>query len=318
MKRLRRLSLFFIFTSLIGLLVLSALIYHTMTRAVDTCGATDATPANFSASIDTTPYLMDTYEDVEFPSADGLTLRAFYVPAVPAPEDSTNAPTVIIVHGINACRRDAFSLLPAGVLHQAGFNALVLDLRNMGESEDDNGHMGMGSKEYQDVIGAVDYLINERGATAGEIGVYGYSMGGATALIAGGFDPRIGAVWADSAYADIDILIDDLLSEVKLSLLKTPILFMGGLLFGDDVRRYAPLDSVATFADRPVYLVFGTADRLVRGDNIDQLEATLIVSTVPYTLWITDSAHVETPLDYPAEFETRLIDFFSDALIGSE
>ncbi len=312
MRRIRRLLLFFIFVSIIGMLVLSTLIYHTMTRAVRSCGTSTSTPANFSASrLDTAPYLMTDYEDVEFLSADGIVLRAFFIPTS---ENSDDAPTVIIVHGINACRRDTFSLLPAGMLHNAGVNALVMDLRNMGESDGDNGHMGMGSKEYQDVIGAVDYLVDERGISAEYIGVYGYSMGGATALIAAEFDPRIQAVWADSAYADIHILIDDLLDEVKLNILKAPILFMGRLLFGDDVTRHPPVKRVAALGDRPVYLVFGTVDRLVQGDNVEQLENALTSANVPYTLWMTASAHVETPLDHPAEFESRIVDFFTQAL----
>lgn len=312
MKRLRRLLLFFIVVSFIGMLVLSTLIYHTMTRANRHCGTTTSTPASFSAPrVDTAPFQMTDYEDVEFPGVDGITLRAFFIRAS---ENSDDAPTVIIVHGINACRRDKFSLLPAGILHNAGMNALVMDLRNMGESDGDNGHMGMGSKEYQDVIGAVDYLVDERGIPAEHIGVYGYSMGGATALIAAEFDPHIQAVWADSAYADIHILIDNLLDEVNLNLLKAPILFMGRLLFRDDVTRYPPVARVAALGERPVYLVFGRADRLVQGDNVERFEDALTANNVPYTVWMTDSAHVETPLDHPAEFETRLVDFFTQAL----
>ncbi|HLO35912.1 MAG TPA: alpha/beta fold hydrolase, partial [Candidatus Deferrimicrobium sp.] len=107
---------------------------------------------------------------------------------------------VILVHGYNACRRDWTVLLPAGMLHQAGFGVVVPDLRNHGDSDIDDGRWAGGAKEYRDVLGAFDWL-RAHGVPGERIGIFGASLGAATATIATGEEPGVAALWADSSYA---------------------------------------------------------------------------------------------------------------------
>jgi hypothetical protein len=46
-----------------------------------------------------------------------------------------SAPFVIAVHGIRGCKENTNPLIPAAMLWQAGFNVLLPDLRNHGESQ---------------------------------------------------------------------------------------------------------------------------------------------------------------------------------------
>jgi pimeloyl-ACP methyl ester carboxylesterase len=163
------------------------------------------TPADFTvtgggaadaAGLDITPYRFSDFSEVEFPTrGGGLTIRAWY-----APPRQAGGPVVVVVHGRDACRRDWSVLLPAGMLHRAGFGVVLPDLRNHGDSDIDNGRWAGGAKEYLDVLGAWDWLRG-RGVAAERIGLVGMSLGAATVTIATGEEPAVAATWADSPYA---------------------------------------------------------------------------------------------------------------------
>jgi dipeptidyl aminopeptidase/acylaminoacyl peptidase len=284
--------------------------YRSLLTAGPPC-ALDITPANFQvAGIDTTRYQMPTFQDVSFPArGHAVTIRAFY-----APVSTADAPTVILSHGLGSCRRGNEALIPAGMLHQAGFNVLMLDLRNMGESARDNELHALGSKEYRDVLGAYDWLI-QQGAQAGRIGVYGVSLGGATVLNAAGAEPGIAAAWTDSAFADPQVIVNDIAADTPLiQVLLQPGLWMGRMVYGDDIYSQHPVEAVARFGDRPLFLVHGTPDQTVPYKHMSLLEQAAVEAGVTVESWTTDSQHVFSIYDYTADYESRLIAFFQAAL----
>lgn len=317
-QRIIRLGGFTLILGVIGMIIISVAAYELVARASPNCAlipsAQANTPANFTTDDN---LLMPDYENVTFPSATQvsdatLTLHGFFIPTQGNPE--TASATVIIVHGIGACRRDPAMLTVAGMLHSAGFNTLVIDLRNMGDSDSDNGRMGAGGKEYRDVIGAIDYLVDTRGLSPEHIGVMGFSMGAATALITAGEDARVGAVWADSAFADMDIVMDHLLSQVRLNILKTPILLAARLLYGETPTETDPVDYAPALTRTPVFLVHSDRDRAVIFENFTVLSSAFDLHNVPYDAWITQSEHVDTINDQRDLYTQRLTTFFRDAL----
>ena len=165
------------------------------------------TPADFTINDTSIPnppdvasYRFTDFNEVAFPTrGGGLTIRGWY-----APPRQTGGPVVLLVHGYNACRRDWSVLLPAGMLHRAGFGVLLPDLRNHGDSDIDDGRWAGGAKEYLDVLGAWDWL-RAQGVPAARIGLFGVSLGAATATIATGEEPGITATWADSSYASFSV-----------------------------------------------------------------------------------------------------------------
>lgn len=80
-----------------------------------------------------------------------------------------------MVHGITADRKEGLRWVKAQ--HTAGYNLLLFDLCNHGES--DKSISGMGLKEKEDVVAAVNFLVSQKGIK--EIGVFGVSMGASTA-----------------------------------------------------------------------------------------------------------------------------------------
>ena len=139
------------------------------------------------------------YEEVEFTprGRPEIVLRGWWMPAPDA------RATVIRVHGIDSNRSSLLGMTPA--LVESGYSVLAFDLRGHGES--DQAQMGAGVHEQDDLLGAVDYLIRERGAEAGAIFLHGNSYGGAIALMSGWREPAVAGVFADSAFASLSDLV---------------------------------------------------------------------------------------------------------------
>jgi len=81
--------------------------------------------------------------------------------------------------------------------------------------------------EREDVLGAVDYARSRY--APGAIGVLGASMGGVAALHAAAGDEAIGAVIADSAFADFSEMIERAFHQVSPP---APVVSAGALAFG--------------------------------------------------------------------------------------
>jgi hypothetical protein len=136
------------------------------------------------------------YTEVTVPSLDdGIELSAILVNRY-----GTGAPVVIIVHGHGACKHKFPNMMTANMLNRNGFNALMIDLRNSGDSTDVSSgglEYTFGLTEYRDVLGAFEYLQDE-GWEASQIGVWGGSMGGSAVGIAITHEPDLGCAWLDS------------------------------------------------------------------------------------------------------------------------
>ncbi len=130
-------------------------------------------------------------EDVSFRSADGVELRGWWVPAA-EPRGS-----VVMVHGLNRSRIEMIRRVP--FVHEAGWNALVFDLRHHGESG--GRATTFGAKEKQDVEAAAQLA---RTRTPGPVVLWGVSLGAASAVLAAADDPAIAGVICDSSYRSLD------------------------------------------------------------------------------------------------------------------
>ena len=262
-------------------------------------------------AFDTTSYEMPNYTAVRFPSRQaGIMLAGWYI------EGTAGAPVVIVTHGFPHCKCDSNVLTPAGILHRNGFNVLMIDLRNHGQSDVVNGHAAFGNTEWQDVLGAWDWLAATKQFAPQRIGLYGVSMGAATSLIAFAQEPRVAATFTDSAFIDVNELIDDNLSQMNLP----TFLSYGGLLMaravgGEDLTVHTPRVGILKDAGRPLYLVHGTADQKVFFHQNQELAALAQQTHANATFWVVDGAgHVESVFHSTADYEQRLTTFFRAAL----
>ena len=282
------------------------------------CGGRDfatRTPSNFTASnasgsltVDATAYRFTGYRDVELPSrGDGVTIRGWYAPGPGA----TASPTVILAHGIYSCRRDPVTLLPAAMLHRAGFGVLIIDLRNHGDSATDDGRSALGAKEYRDLLGAWDWLVAQ-GHDPTRIGLFGTSLSAASALIAGGAEPRIAAIWEDSAFADTETMLEEQAGAAGYpSWLGRTIVPVSRLLGVSEIGMRTPIGSIGGLWEIPLAIVHGADDTFVLPHHATDLADEVAASGFTVTPWLVPGAgHQEAVLLAPADYESRLVDFF--------
>lgn len=306
--------------ALLGYLYASSVIYDDLSVTAAKCGGrfTQNTPAAFTmagdaAAFDTSPYRMPEYQAVTLPSRDpGIDISAWYVPADAGPA----GPAVVMVHGHDSCKRDDQLLLAAGMLHRDGIAVLLVDLRNHGDSTISNGRYAGGTREYRDALGGWDWLVYKQGFAPDHVGLFGMSLGAATALIATGEEPQVAAVWEDSSYADLDVAV-----QAELARNGYPSFFrFGGYVMaevrsGDDLLSLSPIGAVAKLAGRPIYIVHGTADTRLSVRYAADLADAVRAHGGSVEPWIVDGAgHTQAIVVQPAEYERRLDAFFNGAL----
>lgn len=267
------------------------------------------------SAFDVSPYFMPSFEVVHFPSRQqGLTLAGWFVANKP------DAPAIILTHGLNGCKCSPRILTIAGMLHRNGFNVLMYDMRDHGESEIEDGRAAVGNEEYQDLLGAWDWLINEKQFTPSRIGVFGESLGAGTTLIAFGQEPRLAAAFVDSPYSDLPQIIDEELARNHYPLFLAPGgIFMARVITGDDLLAFSPTDAITNDAGRPIYIVHGTEDTRINVHHTRQLAELAEQTGANVTVWIPeDVGHVEALFASPVEYEQRLVAFFQEALSDSQ
>jgi uncharacterized protein len=247
-----------------------------------------------------------TYEDVAFPTADGLTLCGWFIPA----GGPMARGTIIFCHGQSGSMdRDADQ---APFLHTAGFNVLMFDFRGHGRSEGE--WVTMGYLERLDLGGALDYLS---GRGVERVGVLGWSMGGAVAVAVAREDPRVVAVVSDSGYASFRrVLVGGLrgrgLPAILAQVLSWFMWRYASLWVGVDLAAQEPQRVVNSDFRCPLLLIQGDADRYVPLRDAEMLAAATGGSV---ELWrLPGVPHRLARERFPAEYRRRVTEFFAKRL----
>jgi uncharacterized protein len=265
------------------------------------------------------------YEEFTYPArGDGVEIAAWYIPS------EENERAIILVHGTNNSRTNGFidQFVPfAARLHAAGFSVLMIDLRGHGQSGD--ARLTFGIKERWDILGGVDWL-RARGYSPGKIGVLGYSLGAGSVIGATAEDEAIGAVWLDSAYVDIDSVLEH--SWRTLSGLPQvfwyPTKWMARLLYGVDFNASRPVDEIGKIAPRPIFMAHCKKDPLILISHMDRLLAAaqntktwVIENCDERTLGLEEEVvpkvfnnHAIGYYVQPEEYGRRVIQFFDESL----
>lgn len=248
------------------------------------------------------------YQDVRFTArSDEMQIAAWYIPS----QESTRA--VILVHGRDASKQNAISgkIVELGAaLHEAGFTVLMIDLRGHGESEGERYSFGV--FERRDVLGAVDFLLNN-GIEPGSIGVLGISMGSSAATGAAAEEAAIGALVVESAFADLNPLIEEQWeNESGLPNFMLPGFFvMNKLMYDYDITTVQPVNEILKVPPRPILIIHCTTDELI-GMWHPQTLAKAVPSAETASFEACD--HAEIFRDYPDEYKALMIPFFQDNL----
>ncbi len=241
-------------------------------------------------------------EDVRFPSLDGTPLAGWFVPGAP-----DRAPTVVLLHGYGNSRPQ---LLPhAAYLHRAGYHTLLIDFRNRGRSGGDA--VTVGAMEPLDVRGAVSYLCGRPDVDPSRIAVQGVSLGAAAGILAAANDPRIAAVVAESAFADLAGAIRRSF-EYFIGLPAFPFapvtVAIVELRLGARAVHVRPVEAIRRL-HRPAFIIDDLADDLVPPRSGERLYE---AAPGPKELWRVPHAPHTGGLDTcPDEYQRRVLDFYA-------
>jgi uncharacterized protein len=246
---------------------------------------------------------IDNYENVSFPSPDGLTLRGWYIPP-------KNNAVIIFVHGLGGNRTEYIDYI--GFITEAGYGALLFDLRNSGES--DGTITSLGLYEARDVQGAVKFVQQKAGEDT-HIILMGHSMGAATVLLAAPDIPAVDAVIIESAYTSVSDNVADsvyVLTNLPAFPFAPLIVFFGEHQSGLKIGDVRPIDSIAHISPRPLLLIHGDQDRTILVKNSYALYD---AAQEPKELYIIQGAgHGNLYVIGGETYQQRILDFLTSAL----
>ena len=307
----------------VGYGVVSFLVYDGVGKAPQECWPEDrantpdsyTVPARFDQAI-ATDNLMPVPQDVAFHSRDpqipDADLAGWWIPAA-----DPQAPAVVLVHGVQSCRREANVLVPAGILYRHGYSVFLMDLRDHGDSEGDDARFAGGSEEYLDVLGAWDWVVAS-GVPADRVGILGVSFGSISSIVAGGQEPRVAAVWADSSTTDIQLGIELFLKDkTGLPAFLVPgAIVWARIIAGDDLVAFDPIEEVDRYGGRSIAFVHGELDKVLPASMAQELHARAVAAgaTTPEAWIVPGAGHTEGVYVAPDEYETRLLAFFDEAI----
>jgi pimeloyl-ACP methyl ester carboxylesterase len=192
------------------------------------------------------------FEEVGFPSRDGVRLSAWYLGG------GSRSTVVVLGHGLFRSRREVLDR--AAFLRKQGYDALLFDFRRHGGSGGER--VTLGYQERLDFEGAVDFVRAKR--PGARVVLYGVSMGAAAALLAAAETPEVAAVVADSSFLNIEHTV---VHHVKLIFGLPRYPFASVLLFFLEMRGHFDSGNfdlekaVSALGDRPILVIAGGADK---------------------------------------------------------
>lgn len=260
-------------------------------------------PPKYPLHIPPSVYKAD-YEDVSFSSEDGIELKGWLIKAE---HSGKRNPAIIICHGVGANKSDFTGL--AAALARRGYVVLTFDFRAHGESG--GRRTSLGYHEQKDIAAALAFIRTRSEIDSGRIGIYGFSLGGASAILAAEKSRAFSAVVADSAFTSLHDQARDAMTGFY-HLPAFPFLHLSVLgyeiYFQTTVENISPVSVIGKLSPVPVFIIAGEGDKLIPADNGRRLYA---AANDPKELWIIPGAdHGATLAAAGNEYEKRVGDFF--------
>ena len=201
-------------------------------------------------------------KDFDLISTQGYKMKCSLIEPEPLSRPSKEMPLVVYLHGNASSRLEGLRTLTTLLPHN--INLFIVDLPGCGHSEGE--YISLGYYESKDLGVIIDFIENLPGV--GKIGLWGRSMGAATALIYAHRDKRIKAICMDSPFANFCrlakeltttyISIPEFLINGALSIIRGTILSKNGL----DIYKLNPIDE-APKAFQPAIFIHAINDQLI-------------------------------------------------------
>ncbi len=221
---------------------------------------------------------------------------------IPYPEATS---TILVCPGFRSRMADFLGI--STLLWKAGHNVLVFEYYGHGTAV--GTPITLGYREINDFLAAVAYA-KER-APLNHLGVIGYSMGAAVAIMSSARNAEVEALVVDSAFATHRGVVEYNFHR-KFRLPSAPFAWIADYVLwwraGYRFHQVEPLRDIAHIAPRPILIIHGGKDSIV-----DPKDATLLYTAAqePKELWILPNAdHCGAYFEDRQAYVKKIIEFF--------
>ena len=214
-------------------------------------------------------------EHVRLVARDGVRVDAWLFP-----QPDPAAPVIVGLHGYRGNRSELLGI--GSALWRRGYAMLLPDFRGRGTSEPRR--ITMGAWEVNDLIASLEWLREHR--PGAPVGLLGYSMGGAVALMEGGRHGEVRAIVTDCAYASQAGVLS--YGIRRLIRMRGDFFLPAAALFHRGSRRpgfrsVEPLAHAAEWRGKALFFIGAGADVTVNPDDPRRL---FEAAPEPKVLWI--------------------------------
>lgn len=256
-----------------------------------------------------------TFETVTIPVADGVQLEGWWVAAEPADGQTTVDETVIVTHGYGTSRRDFNALLPTSMLVKGGFNVLLVDQRDMGDSTCVDGQHSAGQDESDDFAAVAEWVVAEKGVDPAKLGMFGVSGGAiATAVLPAKTD-KVQAFALESPIFDFhETARREVVYQGFPEVLWT-LADLAARIQGVNLNETSVPEGIDAAGKRPILLLHGTDDqRLAYEGAVKFLDYGKSVGVNVRLETFNGADHTEGMLTETERYAEALTSFFRAAL----
>lgn len=251
-------------------------------------------------------------EDVRIDVAPDVKLAAWWIKTTRKVTDRT----VIVTHGIGTSKRDFTALLPTAMLVKGGFNVLLVDQRNAGESTCTDGRHSAGQNESSDFAEVAKWLNREKGIPGSAIGMFGVSGGAIATSLTPIKSDLISAFAMEGTIFDFQAAAT---REVEFQgfpgFLWQLAEFAAKNFHGVDLTATSVEDSIQAAGNRPMLILHGDADqRLDYQSSVDFYNYAKSVGIDIALERFEGADHTEGMLTETDRYAKLLTSFFNNAL----
>ena len=201
-------------------------------------------------------------KDYNVIGSNGNILKCTYFEMDEIDREVLSYPVIIYLHGNAGSRVDSLRYIRA--ILEKGINLFCFDFAGCGLSEGE--YISLGYHEKKDLKIIVDFV--SKLPYVSSIGLWGHSMGAATAILYAAEDKRISCICADSSFSDFNILAKETVSKnIKLPgfIFSTAISFIRKTILkknGLDIYELKPIEEVKKIKT-PIMFIHGIKDTLI-------------------------------------------------------
>jgi len=243
------------------------------------------------------------FEPCGFVNSDGIILRGWWLPG-------ENGAVVIGLGGRLGTKSDLLGV--GSYLNKAGYNVLLFDYRDCGES--DPGPTSLGELEISDAIAAIDFARSR--ASGAKIGIVGFSLGASLGIIASSKNLNIDSLICDSPFSSTKGLFARRICPRFPSIAVPslfPIRFFTKIFYGYEVGDLDVLACASNVQLTKLLVIASARDSVI---PVSQQREVFAAASCPKELWEeTNAEHCGAYFNDRPLYVKKAIEFFDETLL---